>query len=59
MSVVHAKDCKCCVCGEPAVAFWPYIDPDIPTHPYCEKCLLEAKIKVLIELEKAKQEETQ
>lgn len=34
--------------GKPAVAFWPLIDPDIPEHPYCRRCLDKAKIEVLI-----------
>ena len=47
---INAKDCKCCVCGEQAVAFWPMIDPDIPHHPYCRKCLDEAKLNLLMKL---------
>ena len=39
---------KCVECGQPAVAFWPLIDPDIPTYPYCRKCLDKAKIELLI-----------
>ena len=35
---------------EPAVAFWPLIDPDIPEHPYCRRCLDKAKIEVLIKI---------
>lgn len=49
---VKASDCKCCVCGQPAVAFWPCIDPDIPSHPYCRKCLDKEQAKLLIELHK-------
>jgi len=31
---------KCCKCKKrQAVAFWPCIDPDIPSHPYCQVCL--------------------
>ena len=30
-----------------AVAFWPCIDPDIPSHPYCRKCLDKAKAELL------------
>lgn len=30
---VKASYCKCCECGAQAVAFWPCIDPDIPSHP--------------------------
>ncbi|MBQ8713040.1 MAG: hypothetical protein IJ551_09535 [Prevotella sp.] len=45
---VKASDCKCCVCGQQAVAFWPVIDPDIPSHPYCRKCLDREKLKAMI-----------
>lgn len=47
-NLTYAKDCKCIVCGKPAVAFWPCIDPDIPDHPYCRKCLDEQEIQVMI-----------
>ena len=46
--MVKASDCKCCVCGVQAVAFWPCFDPDIPQHPYCRKCLDKEKLKALI-----------
>jgi len=29
------------------VVFWPNIDPDIPSHPYCRKCLDEQQIQML------------
>lgn len=45
---IQASECKCCVCGKQAYAFWPVIDPDIPSHPYCEKCLHEQQMKVII-----------
>ena len=45
--VVHASECKCCVCGEQAVAFWPVIDPDIPSNPYCRKCLDKAQLELM------------
>lgn len=32
--------------------FWPCLDPDIPTHPYCRKCLTKEQAKLLIELNK-------
>ena len=48
--IVKASDCKCCVCGEQAVAFWPIIDPDIPSEPYCRKCLNDAKMELMIRL---------
>lgn len=47
---VKATDCKCCVCGKPAVAFWPVIDPDIPSHPYCRKCLDKTKVALMRKL---------
>ena len=43
---MEAKDCKCCVCGKQAVAFYPCIDPDIPSNPYCADHLEEAMIGV-------------
>lgn len=53
--MVYAKDCKCVKCGKQAVALWPVIDPDIPSLPYCRKCLDNEKrelIKKLIEIDK-------
>ena len=51
---VKASDCKCCECGAQAVAFWPCIDPDIPSHPYCRKCLDKAQTELMIEIFKDK-----
>lgn len=48
--MTQAKDCKCIECDNNAVAFWPVIDPDIPSNPYCRKCLDSAKLKVMLEL---------
>ncbi len=48
--VVLASDCTCCVCGKPAVAFWPNIDPDIPSRPYCRQCLDNEQVKALASL---------
>ena len=48
--MTQAKDCKCCECGQQAVAFWPVIDPEIPAFPYCRKCLDEAKTKMIVEI---------
>lgn len=45
--LIKASDCKCCVCGEQAVAFWPIIDPDIPSDPYCRTCLDKTKAAVI------------
>ena len=47
---VKATECKCCKCGKQAVAFWPFIDPDIPSLPYCRKCLDHEKLKALINI---------
>lgn len=50
MTFTKASDCKCCVCGNQAVAFWPVIDPDIPSNPYCRECLDKTKAEVMREL---------
>lgn len=47
---MKASECKCCICGKQAVAFWPMIDPDIPSSPYCRECLDKEKLKVLIDM---------
>jgi hypothetical protein len=47
---MKASECKCIICGKQAVAFWPVIDPDIPSHPYCRKCLDKEKMKLMIKL---------
>lgn len=47
--LIHASEFKC-ACGEQAVAFWPMIDPDIQAHPYCQKCLDEARLRLYLEL---------
>lgn len=47
---IKARNRKCCVCGRRACAFWPIIDPDIPSHPYCRKCLDKAKAELLMRL---------
>ena len=41
---MEAKDDKCCICGKQAVAYYPHVDPDIPSHPYCADHLEEAMI---------------
>ena len=41
----------CCKCSQPAVAYWPAIDPDIESHPYCRKCLDKEKLNLLMEME--------
>ena len=47
---MKASECKCCLCGKQAVAFWPVIDPDIPSNPYCRECLDKMKIHTLIKV---------
>ena len=47
---MKASECKCIKCGRLAVAFWPVIDPDIPSHPYCRPCLDHEKMKALINI---------
>jgi hypothetical protein len=42
---------RCCKCDNVAVAFWPAIDPDIQSHPYCRQCLNQAKFALLREME--------
>lgn len=43
---MDAKDDKCCVCGEQAVAYYPCIDPDIPSYPYCADHLYDAMVEM-------------
>ena len=49
---MKATDCKCIECGQQAVAFWPCIDPDIPSHPYCNKCLDDIRTRMIIEIDR-------
>lgn len=48
--VRYAKDDKCCECGQPACCYWPVIDIDIPSHPYCRGCVDKVKMKLLARL---------
>lgn len=45
-AIVKATDCKCIICGKHAVTFYPVIDPDIPSYPYCPACLEKAMIEM-------------
>lgn len=47
---MKASECKCCKCGKQSVAFWPICDPDIPSYPYCRKCLDEEKQELIMKL---------
>lgn len=49
---MKASQHKCIECGQQAEAFWPSIDPDIPTFPYCNKCLDDIRTRMIIELDK-------
>ena len=50
--VIYATDKKCCECGEQAAVFWPCIDPDIRSHPFCRKCADKAQTELLVALSK-------
>lgn len=41
---MEASECKCSKCGKQAVAFFPCVDHDIPSYPYCADCLYDAMI---------------
>ena len=43
---MEANNDKCCVCKKQAVAYYPCIDPDIPSYPYCADHLEEAMIEM-------------
>ncbi len=46
----RASEFQCVACNSQAEFFWPVIDPDIPSHPYCKKCLDRAQTELLIHL---------
>jgi hypothetical protein len=48
--MTKASDCFC-ACGKPAVCYWPCIDPDIPSHPYCRECVDKAQVSLLLKLQ--------
>lgn len=50
MTEIKASDCKCSDCNEQAVAFWPVCDPDIPSNPYCRKCLDKIKARIYMRI---------
>lgn len=50
MTIRHARDEKCSDCGEPAEVYWPVVDPDIPSYPYCRECAEKRKTELLIRL---------
>lgn len=34
----------------PGEVFWPCIDPDIPSYPYCKRCKDKLQMKLFIEM---------
>jgi hypothetical protein len=46
---MKASECKCCECGQQAEVF---NHPDIPSHPYCNKCLDDMKTRMIIEIDR-------
>lgn len=51
MQLINGK-MKCNKCESLAIAYWPNIDPDIPSLPWCRRCLDRAKIKLMWMYEK-------
>ena len=47
---IHASDFKCVECGEQAEVFFPVMDPDIPSYPYCKKFADKAQRELFIKL---------
>ena len=47
---IHASDFKCVECGKQAEVFFPVMDPDIPSHPYCKKCADKAQRELFFKL---------
>jgi hypothetical protein len=50
MIQANTKKCHEPKCKEQAVAFFPVCDPDIPSYPYCRKCLDKVKLELLMKL---------
>lgn len=48
--LLHAKDRKCCRCGNQAAVWWPCIDIDIKSNPYCKACVLLQQLEVMKQL---------
>lgn len=47
---IHAKDKKCIKCSKQAEVFFPVVDPDIPSDPYCRECADKARLELMIKL---------
>jgi hypothetical protein len=39
-----------------AEVFWPCVDIDIPSHPYCRKCVTKQQLKAMIAIADMDQE---
>ena len=52
---IKASDCVCVECGGVAEAFWPQ-ELELPTFPYCQKCLNRTKLRLLIKIHKQQNE---
>jgi hypothetical protein len=50
--MVKASDCNCSwtKCKAKAVCFWPIIDPDIKSYPYCREHVDKLKIELMLKL---------
>ncbi len=35
----YARDYQCSDCPEQAEVFWPIVDPDIESFPFCRECV--------------------
>jgi hypothetical protein len=47
--LIKASERKCCKCKKKqAVAWWPVVDPDIQSWPYCRDCLDAVKLAAMI-----------
>ena len=49
----RAKDYKCSSskCDNQAEVFYPVFDPDIPSYPYCRKCVRKLQLELLKSLD--------
>lgn len=52
--LIYAKDFKCSYegCDKQSSVFFPCIDPDIPSHPYCREHADKLQMELLIEFSK-------
>jgi len=55
----YAEDYYCVKCYKGKIetrakSFWPAIDPDIPSYPYCGDCKMKLNLYVWEEMEKKK-----